>query len=429
MSPNQKMVDVLGVGIGPFNLSVAALLSKVSCIQAQFFDRSSSVEWHPGILFDDATIQVNYLKDLVTLVDPTNPYSFVAYLAAHKRLYRFITAKFDKILRKEFSDYLHWVSGNLSNLHFNEEIKEIQYHHDHFDVLTSSKRLQSKHLLLGTGLTPTIPACAKSFQGQHVFHGSAFLTNKHNYNNKRVLVIGGGQSGAEIVNLLLKEYLPQSITWVGKRPIFSTMDDSIFANEYFTPSYVDYFFDQTIQKRQQLLKEQTLASDGISPELLQEIYQLVYQHEFINKRFNLTSFIGNHELCQLIKLADGYQYTLRQSHNDAMVQQIADMVILCTGYHWEFPEFLTNLKDLIQFEGDFFKVNKDYSIDWLGNPTNRIYVQNAARQSHGVADPNLSLMAWRSATIINSLANQTIYELDCVDTVMSFQGLPQKMEY
>lgn len=41
--------------------------------------------------------------------------------------------------------------------------------------------------------------------------------------------------------------------------------------------------------------------------------------------------------------------------------------------------------------------------------SNRIYVQNGARRSHGVAYPNLSLAAWHSAVIINSLLDREHY--------------------
>src|SRR5579885_2783170 len=82
--------DLLGVGIGPFNLSLAALMSPLKSTNSIFFERRKSFVWHPGLLLPNAEIQVNYLKDLVTLVDPTNPYSFIAYLAKQKRLYRFM---------------------------------------------------------------------------------------------------------------------------------------------------------------------------------------------------------------------------------------------------------------------------------------------------------------------------------------------------
>ncbi|MBX9770614.1 MAG: hypothetical protein K2X29_04545, partial [Candidatus Obscuribacterales bacterium] len=65
----------------------------------------------------------------------------------------------------------------------------------------------------------------------------------------------------------------------------------------------------------------------------------------------------------------------------------------------------------------------DFSIQWDGPAQNKIYVQNAARHSHGVADPNLSLMAWRSATIINSVAGQDIYDLEGESSGMNWHAL------
>ncbi|TIE23568.1 L-lysine 6-monooxygenase, partial [Legionella pneumophila] len=80
---NTEVVDVIGVGIGPSNLSLAALLSPIKNISSCFYDRNDSFSWHPGMLLPDSEIQVNYLNDLVTLVDPTNPFSFIAYLVKH----------------------------------------------------------------------------------------------------------------------------------------------------------------------------------------------------------------------------------------------------------------------------------------------------------------------------------------------------------
>ena len=38
-----------------------------------------------------------------------------------------------------------------------------------------------------------------------------------------------------------------------------------------------------------------------------------------------------------------------------------------------------------------------------------IYIQNGARHSHGIADPNLSLLAYRSAVIANDIAGYFLY--------------------
>jgi lysine/ornithine N-monooxygenase len=51
--------DAIGVGIGLFNLSLAALLAPTS-FHARFFERNADFQWHPGLLFPEATIQVSY---------------------------------------------------------------------------------------------------------------------------------------------------------------------------------------------------------------------------------------------------------------------------------------------------------------------------------------------------------------------------------
>ena len=54
--------------------------------------------------------------------------------------------------------------------------------------------------------------------------------------------------------------------------------------------------------------------------------------------------------------------------------------------------------------------DRDYSIAWERSPTNRVYVQNHDREIWGIADPNMSLMAWRSALIANSLLGRDVYD-------------------
>ncbi len=69
-SDKSCILDAVGVGLGPFNLSTAALLEPLTKLNTRFFEREKEFQWHPGLLFSDATIQVSFLKDLVTLADP-----------------------------------------------------------------------------------------------------------------------------------------------------------------------------------------------------------------------------------------------------------------------------------------------------------------------------------------------------------------------
>ena len=84
--------DVVGIGFGPSNLALAVALEEEygSGVDAVFFEKQPAFGWHRGMLIEGATMQVNFLKDLVTLRNPTSRYSFVNYLHSHGRLVDFI---------------------------------------------------------------------------------------------------------------------------------------------------------------------------------------------------------------------------------------------------------------------------------------------------------------------------------------------------
>lgn len=110
-----RTYDLVGVGIGPFNLSLAALAEPLPDVSALFLDEGPEFRWHPGMLIAGTTLQVPFLADLVTLVDPTSPYSFLAYLAAHERLYPFYFAERFHVPRKEYEHYCQWVAAALGS--------------------------------------------------------------------------------------------------------------------------------------------------------------------------------------------------------------------------------------------------------------------------------------------------------------------------
>ena len=77
--------DYIGVGLGPANLSLAALLKKAPENTGLFLEQKEAFSWHPHMLFSFSQINVGYYKDLVSLVDPTNPYSFLNYLVKNHK--------------------------------------------------------------------------------------------------------------------------------------------------------------------------------------------------------------------------------------------------------------------------------------------------------------------------------------------------------
>jgi len=84
-----------------------------------------------------------------------------------------------------------------------------------------------------------------------LFHSSQFGALAPSCAGKKVVIVGGGQSGAEIVLALLQEKIhkPASLTWISERSNFLPLDDSPLTNEYFTPAYVHHFYHLAEDKK------------------------------------------------------------------------------------------------------------------------------------------------------------------------------------
>jgi lysine N6-hydroxylase len=411
---NTPRYDVLGVGLGPFNLSAAALCAPIAELKTLFVDRKPEFSWHPGLMLSGSTIQTSHLKDLVTLADPTSKYGFLSYLHYHGRMYRFITADLEGVERAEFNDYFSWVSKRLDNVRFGVDVDTVDHDGNSF-ILNGDPAHTAKNLMLATGLSPTVPDCILPHVGERVFHAHLLLHRKVDWRGKRVVIIGGGQSGAEVFNYLLgdsQEFLNE-VCWVSSRQNFLPLDDSPFTNELFTPGYANYFFDLPADKRMFTLQSQKLASDGISAGLLREIYRKLYALEFLRPRKSVISLRPNHRLVGLEVQGDGYQLVMENCLTGDTSAVSADIVIAATGYTYKMPRFLAQLKSRIHTSADGGYVhNRDFSIQWDGPPGHKIYLQNAAINSRGIADPNLSLMAWRSANIVNDIVGRPYYKVD-----------------
>ncbi|MEH6563491.1 MAG: SidA/IucD/PvdA family monooxygenase, partial [Marinobacter sp.] len=97
---SKDILDLAGIGIGPFNLSVAALLDRHPDLNVGFFDSKPAFDWHPGMQLPGARLQTSCLKDLVTSADPCNPWSFLNYLVQKRRIYPFLSADMATISRR-----------------------------------------------------------------------------------------------------------------------------------------------------------------------------------------------------------------------------------------------------------------------------------------------------------------------------------------
>ncbi|WP_430412285.1 lysine N(6)-hydroxylase/L-ornithine N(5)-oxygenase family protein [Kordia sp.] len=410
-----KTHDIIGIGIGPSNLSTAALLyPHKKDLNYLFFDNKEEFRWHPGMMFPDVTIQVSILKDLVSMVDPTSPFSFLNFLKKTGRLYMFAAkGNFDNVKRKEFEQYFKWCADSMEELLFSSTVEEVTYEDDLFQITVNDKKYQSKNLLIGAGLTAKTPKCCKPYLGEKVFHNTQFLTTSVDYSGQQITVVGGGQSGAEVVLHLLndKNVAPENIHWCSSSYNLLPMENTPFSNELYSPNYSEYFFDLQKELKGELLNLQKYTSDGISETTLNQIYELLYNNKFLLQKADINMYM-NTRLNGMQKNSDGnFDLQLNQKDdNNRTIHLKSDIVVLATGLEYKLPKFLYPIMDKLITTNGKFDTNEDYSIKTNESLKGGIYLHNGSRHVRGVADPNLSLLAWRSAKIINSIAKNNFYD-------------------
>ncbi|TQV76126.1 lysine N(6)-hydroxylase/L-ornithine N(5)-oxygenase family protein [Denitrobaculum tricleocarpae] len=407
--------DLVGVGLGPSNLSLAALLEPVTDFHARFFDQRPKFDWHPGLMLPDARLQTSFLKDLVTAADPTSRHSFLAYLVHKKRFYDFVNASFENISRSEFADYLGWVASRVRNASFNTPVREVAFDGARFQVRRNRDTDAAKNLCIATGHRPNLPDWAPAQLDARCFHASEILHRTPDVTGKRVAIVGGGQTGAEVFLTLAREAFgrPASVNWISRRPNFDQLDDSHFADECFTPDYLRLFFRLPEGRKAGIVESQKLKSDGISPSTLREIYHLLYQHRHLSDDDRRLTLSPGREVTGLREGEEVFSLNLHNLMIGEGEAVQADVVILCTGYRTRLPEILQPIIGRMEFDNQGRpRLDESFKVLWEGPSDRRIYMQNTARHSHGIADPQLSLMAWRSAAIVNDLLGRQVYDIE-----------------
>ena len=107
-------IDLIGIGAGPANLSLAALLATarergLSSLSSVFLERNPAIFWHSQQMFPGTLMQTEFYRDLVTPIDPTSGFSFLNYLKSNARLEQFFCSSTIYPTRQEFEDYFNWV--------------------------------------------------------------------------------------------------------------------------------------------------------------------------------------------------------------------------------------------------------------------------------------------------------------------------------
>lgn len=416
--------DLVGVGFGPSNLALAIAVDEHNAhagdaeVSALFFERQQQFGWHRGMLIDDATMQVSFLKDLVTLRNPTSEYSFLAYLHSKDRLVDFINQKSLFPLRVEFHDYLEWAAERFDEqVQYGHEVVEITpvWHGDavtYFDVVSrpvtggsAMVRCRARNVVFGVGMEPNLPDGVALTD--RIWHNRDLLARVDGFGEDspaRFAVVGAGQSAAEVTKFLHDRFPRANVCAVFSRYGYSPSDDSPFANRVFDPDAVDQFFTAPDDVKRMILDYHSNTNYSVvDPELIDELYRRVYQEKVLGAQrlqiYNVS------RLAEVVEVDDGVRATVESLTTREKAVLDCDVLVYATGYRSTDPlRLLGEASSLCRQDvlGEVC-VARDYRVESDADLRCGLYLQGNTEHTHGISSSLLSNTVMRAEEILRSI--------------------------
>ncbi|MBW3556778.1 MAG: lysine N(6)-hydroxylase/L-ornithine N(5)-oxygenase family protein [Actinobacteria bacterium] len=415
--------DVIGIGFGPSNLALAIALKEHNeragndeAVSGLFLERQATFGWHRGMLIDDATMQVCFLKDLVTLRNPASGFGFLAYLHSKNRLLDFINCKSLYPLRIEFHDYLEWAAAKVDELvRYGHEVAAVRPVVQDgavvaFDVVTATGSggvtvHRARNLVFGLGLEPIVPSGASL--GARTFHSRDLLGRVDRISDTspaRFVVVGAGQSAAEATAYLHRRFPGAEVCAVFSRYGYSPADDSSFANRIFDPTAVDEFYTApSTVKRAIIDYHRNTNYSVVDHDLIQDLYARTYQEAVLGaKRLRVFNVC---RLTDVVEDDDRLRVTIESMTTGDKTQLDADVVVYATGYRPADPtRLLGDLARYCRYDNDGqLRVERDYRVRTVRELQCGIYLQGGTEHTHGISSSLLSNTAVRAGEILESV--------------------------
>lgn len=441
-------VDVVGIGFGPSNLALAIAIDEHNRnagpdrpVTATFLERQPCFGWHRGMLIDDSTMQVSFLKDLVTLRNPASDFSFLSYLQSRGRLVDFINHKTLFPLRIEFHDYLEWAAERLESfVTYGREVIDVRPVMAHgtvvaFDVVSRPSGQASgsgsgddracgagvtvhraRNVVVAVGLGPSLPAGVAL--GPRVWHSLDFLRRvedlPEDLTPRRFVVVGAGQSAAEVVEYLHRRFESAEVCSVFARYGYAPSDDTPFANRIFDPEAVDvYYAAGEAVKRQLFDYHRNTNYSVVDEDLIKELYRREYQEKVQGHQrlrvLNASRVVSVRPLAAGNdgRDADGpaVQVEVEFLPTSERTTLAADAIVYATGYQpADSLAVLGQAGRLVCCRADGApEVERDYQLVTSASTEAGIYLQGGTEHTHGISATLLSNVAIRCREILDSV--------------------------
>ncbi|WP_128379320.1 lysine N(6)-hydroxylase/L-ornithine N(5)-oxygenase family protein [Streptomyces cavernae] len=423
--------DLLGIGFGPSNLALAIAVDEHNArvapedrIRARFLERQPAFGWHRGMLIDDATMQVSFLKDLVTMRNPTSDFSFLCFLQERGRLVDFLNAKTLFPLRIEFHEYFEWAAARLGHLvEYSSEVVSVEPVTTEdgevrwFDVTSrvpgAPERTvvrRARNISVAVGLEPHLPPGTEL--SDRIWHNSELVPrvaelSASGTSVSRVLVLGAGQSAAEAVDYLHRSFPEAEICAVFAKYGYTPADDSPFANRIFDPEAVDVYFRATPEVKQSLHDyHRSTNYSVVDMDLIESLYATMYREKVQGQERLLLRNVSR--IRDVRESDDRLDVTVEYLPTGERELLSADLLVHATGYR---PRDLDALlgraaKVCLRDDKDAVRMGRDHRIEVVPEVSAGIYLQGATEHTHGLTSTLLSTTAVRSGEILDSLLDR-----------------------
>ncbi|MFD5516262.1 lysine N(6)-hydroxylase/L-ornithine N(5)-oxygenase family protein [Streptomyces sp. NPDC127066] len=421
---SEEVYDVVGIGFGPSNLSLAIALEEHGAstpqhpVTAHFFERQPAFGWHRNMLLPSTTMQISFLKDLATYRNPLSCYSFVSYLHASDRLVQFVNNQDFFPTRQEFHQYLEWAAAALSDrVTYGTEVTSIrpvaEVGAPESDLLEIEVRdsdgttrvATARNVVISTGLVPRMPDGLTS--DERVWHSSEFLSRFNAQDPedlKSVAVVGAGQSAAEIVRFFHDSLPHAQVSAVIPSYGYAIADDTPFANQVFDPGAVDDHYFGTEQARDAFWRyHRNTNYSVVDSDVIRDLYRRTYDERVRDGR--RLHFRNLTRVTDVKRAGSETRVTLRSLLDDRTEELAVDALVFATGY-----DSLDPARLLGDFDRHFLRdaagrhqVERDYRLVSGSGLTSGVYLQGGTEHTHGLSSALLSNIAVRSGEIADSI--------------------------
>ncbi len=421
--------DALGVGFGPANMALAIAMEEEAeapggrDLRRVFLEARTAHSWHPGMLLDNALLQITVLKDLATVRNPCSRFTFLNYLKEKGRLYEFLNLRDLFPSRVEFNDYLGWVSRELRHRvragkrvvavapvlgPRDGEVSLLKVTAEDAATGAAEEHL-TRALVLATGGVPCFPPGVEVAGDGRAFHSQDFLPRlARDFPDReapyRFVVVGAGQSGAEVFHHLLVNYPNADVTAAVRRFGYKPVDDSDFTNEVFFPEMVDLIHALPEGKRRRFTEGfRDVNYAVVDAPLIRRIYRCLYEEKVRGRaRARVRPFLELRALCEEPGAVAAEFHDLL---HDRPVRLPADGVVLATGYRWprNHPLLEGLAPWLLREEGGAYRIERDYGVAAAPAFAPRVFLQGFCEETHGISETVLSLLPVRAGDVLASL--------------------------